>query len=73
MTRYFRNKAGGDYDRMLLPSEVADMFGVNCKTVARWARAGQLPHITTQGGHRRYSEVAILQIIADRTRATYRV
>ena len=41
-------------DRLLTPSEVADMFRVNPKTVTRWARTGRLQAIKTIGGHRRY-------------------
>ena len=41
-------------DRLLTPSEVAQMFRVNPKTVTRWARAGKLTAIRTLGGHRRF-------------------
>lgn len=41
-------------DRLLTPSEVAEMFRVNPKTVTRWARTGRLQAIKTIGGHRRY-------------------
>lgn len=40
--------------RLLTPSEVAALFRVDVKTVARWAKARKLPHIMTPGGHRRY-------------------
>jgi excisionase family DNA binding protein len=33
---------------------VAEIFGVNGNTVARWARAGRLAFTRTPGGHRRY-------------------
>lgn len=36
------------------PGEVAALFGVNPKTVTRWAKEGRLPSIRTVGGHRRY-------------------
>jgi excisionase family DNA binding protein len=39
---------------LLTPHEVAQMFGVDPKTVTRWARAGRLTAIRTLGGHRRY-------------------
>src|SRR3954464_3184308 len=45
---------GSADDRLLTPSEVAEMFRVNPKTVTRWARPGQLRAIKTIGGHRRY-------------------
>ena len=43
-------------DRLLTPSEVAEKFRVNPKTVTRWARAGKLNAIRTLGGHRRFRE-----------------
>ena len=39
---------------LLTPAEVAAFFGVDPKTVTRWANAGQLACIRTPGGHRRY-------------------
>lgn len=41
---------------MLTPAEVARTFGVDPKTVTRWAKAGKLPSICTPGNHRRYKE-----------------
>ena len=38
---------------LLRPGEVAAMFGVNAKTVARWAKEGRLRCIRTPGGHMR--------------------
>jgi len=43
-----------DYARLMSPAEVAAAFGVDPKTVTRWAKAGKLPCIRTPGGHRRY-------------------
>ncbi|KWX03205.1 DNA-binding protein [Carbonactinospora thermoautotrophica] len=43
-----------DTDRLLTPSEVAQMFRVDPKTVARWAKAGKITAIRTLGGHRRF-------------------
>ena len=47
---------------LLTPSEVANLFRVDPKTVTRWAKAGKLTAIRTLGGHRRYrqSEVQAL-------------
>jgi excisionase family DNA binding protein len=40
---------------LLTPGQVAVLFGVNGKTVARWAKIGRLPAaVCTAGGHRRY-------------------
>lgn len=41
-------------DALLTPSEVAEMFRVDPKTVTRWAKAGKLSSIRTLGGHRRF-------------------
>ena len=51
-----------DAEVLLTPREVADLFGVDPKTVTRWAKAGKLTAIRTLGGHRRYrqSEVQAL-------------
>ncbi len=61
---------GPDAEVLLTPREVADLFGVDPKTVTRWAKAGKLTSIRTLGGHRRYreSEVkALLKIITQNT------
>lgn len=49
-------------DNLMTCGEVAAIFRVNAKTVARWAKAGKLTSIRTPGGHRRYlkSEVEAL-------------
>jgi excisionase family DNA binding protein len=39
---------------LLLPREVAQMFGVDAKTITRWANEGRLRSIRTIGGHRRF-------------------
>lgn len=51
-----------EFDSLLAPSEVARLFGVDSKTVTRWARAGRLGSVRTPSGHRRYreSEVRVL-------------
>ena len=46
-----------DETMLLKPGEVAAIFGVNAKTVARWARDGHLRSLRTPGGHMRiYAE-----------------
>ena len=46
-----------DENMLLKPGEVAAIFGVNAKTVARWARDGHLRSLRTPGGHMRiYAE-----------------
>jgi excisionase family DNA binding protein len=52
-----------DSDRLLTPAEVAAMFRVDPKTVTRWARDGRLASIRTLGGHRRYRESEVLELL----------
>jgi excisionase family DNA binding protein len=51
----------------LLPSQVAALFHTSPKTVNRWAIEDKLPFIRTLGGHRRYPEVEIRQLVAANT------
>jgi excisionase family DNA binding protein len=48
---------------LLTPAEVASMFRVDPKTVTRWAKAGRLTSIRTLGGHRRYLEAEIRELL----------
>lgn len=48
----------------LTPSEVAALFGVDAKTVSRWARDGKLSCIRTLGGHRRYRATEVHALLA---------
>lgn len=50
---------------LLKPDEVAQMFGVNVKTVTRWNNSGQLPAIKTVGGHRRYRRKDVQKALED--------
>jgi excisionase family DNA binding protein len=47
---------------LLTPREVADLFGVDPKTVTRWAKAGKLTSIRTLGGHRRYRKSEVEEL-----------
>lgn len=49
--------------RLLTPSEVAELFRVDPKTVTRWARMGKLSSIRTLGGHRRYWETEVRALL----------
>lgn len=42
-------------DLLLTPADVAARFGVDPKTVTRWANAGKITSMRTLGGHRRFS------------------
>ncbi|RYV51447.1 BldC family transcriptional regulator [Pengzhenrongella frigida] len=52
-----------DSESLLTPSEVATLFRVDPKTVTRWAKAGKLSSIRTLGGHRRYHEVEVRNLL----------
>lgn len=54
-----------DSDRLLPPSEVARMFGVDTSTVGEWARAGKLRFRRTVGGQRRYPESEVRALLAE--------
>ena len=48
---------------LLTPSEVATLFRVDPKTVTRWAKAGKISSIRTLGGHRRYREAEVQNLL----------
>jgi excisionase family DNA binding protein len=50
-------------ESLLTPAEVAALFRVDPKTVTRWAQAGKLHAIRTLGGHRRYRESEVRQLL----------
>jgi excisionase family DNA binding protein len=50
-------------DELLTPGEVAKLFGVNPKTITRWATAGKLRAIRTLGGHRRYRSQEVFSLL----------
>ena len=50
-------------DRLLTPGEVAALFRVDPKTVTRWAAAGRIGSIRTPGGHRRFRESEVRQLL----------
>jgi excisionase family DNA binding protein len=51
------------FESLLTPREVSQMFRVDSKTVVRWARAGKLSSIRTLGGHRRYREAEVRELL----------
>jgi excisionase family DNA binding protein len=56
-------RKGGEAPSYLLPAEVAELLSVSPKTVSRWAKEGKLPFMKTLGGHRRYPEAEIRQLV----------
>lgn len=53
-------------ERLLTPSEVARLFGVDRKTVSRWATAGRVNATRTPGGHWRFRETEIHELLSRR-------
>ena len=53
-----------DLEALLTPREVAALFGVTPKTIARWDAAGILPGERTTGGHRRFPAAAVYDLLA---------
>ena len=52
-------------EKLLTPSEVAAIFRVDPKTVTRWAKVGKLSSIRTLGGHRRFREAEVQNLLAE--------
>jgi len=50
---------------LLTPGEVAVLFRVDPKTVTRWAQAGKLSTVRTLGGHRRFHEDEVRQLLGE--------
>lgn len=49
---------------LLTPSEAAELLHVAPTTIRHWAQNGQLPFITTPGGHRRFTRENILALMS---------
>lgn len=49
-------------DWYLTVTETARLFGVNKKTIIRWAKLGKLPYSLTPGGHHRFPLSQALRI-----------
>ncbi len=52
---------------LLTPGEVAVLFHVDPKTVTRWANTGRLGCIRTLGGHRRFREPEVMELLQIRS------
>ena len=53
----------GTSERLLTPGEVATLFRVDPKTVTRWAASGRISSIQTPGGHRRFREAEVRELL----------
>ncbi len=62
-----RTEMSTEQETLLTPSEVANLFRVDPKTVTRWAKAGKLTSIRTLGGHRRYKESEVKALLLTTT------
>lgn len=54
-----------EHDEYMTPGEVARLFGVDPKTVTRWAAAGKLSALRTLGGHRRYRSAEVRALLQE--------
>ncbi len=61
-----------DQEVLLTPAEVASLFRVDPKTVTRWAKSGKLTSIRTLGGHRRYKESEVKELLSSTTNNSIR-
>ena len=57
-------------DALLTPAEVAQLFRVSPKTVTRWANSGKLTVVRTLGGHRRYRESEVRNLLGQQGSTT---
>lgn len=58
-------KATTDSPSYVRTAQVADLLSVSPKTVSRWANEGKLPFLKTLGGHRRYPEAEIRELLEE--------
>ena len=59
-----------DAEVLLTTGEVAALFRVDPKTVTRWAKAGKITSIRTLGGHRRYRESEVKELLLDQPKSS---
>jgi excisionase family DNA binding protein len=61
--RASRHHVVDDLEVWLGVQEASDMLGVSPATLRRWSAAGKVRAFTTPGGHRRYAESTIRQLL----------
>ena len=54
-------------ETLLRTAEVARKLQVSTRTVLAWAQAGKLPSVLTPGGHRRYPQWGVDQVLRTMT------
>lgn len=53
-------------ERLLRPAEAASRLGITASALARYVTAGELRAVVLPGGHRRYVERDLRQLLARR-------
>lgn len=53
--------------KLIASGAVAEILGVNAKTISRWAQQGRIPSVRTLGGHRRF-DPDVIEAIAHELR-----
>jgi excisionase family DNA binding protein len=57
------NRRVVETEALLTGAEVAALFQVGTKTVTRWANTGKLTALRTLGGHRRFRESEVRNLL----------
>lgn len=57
---------GREYPDVLLPYEVARLFGMSVKSLRRWEHEGLITRGITPGGHSRYHRDSVVELYAQR-------
>ena len=57
------NRGVVETEALLSPAEVAALFRIGTKTVTRWANTGKLTSLRTLGGHRRFRESEVRNLL----------
>jgi len=61
-----RRAPTADGGRLLSVSSAARLLGVSASSLRAWAAAGQVPHVRTPGGHRRFEVDRLVKWLEDR-------
>ena len=52
---------------LMTPGELAELFKVDVKTVARWVASGRIKSIKTPGGHNRFRRAEVEAMLRGET------
>lgn len=53
-------------DDLMRPKEVAKLFGVDPRTITRWANDRKIACIVSLGGHRRYRRADVIRLLEEK-------